>query len=291
MSRRALIRCILSVVLLVYLVIAVPFSRKAEALSTFQGVDIVVNDKLNTGFITATDVNAATGNLLGMLDTMRRSSVNTLDIEQRLAALQNIESARCVVLGNGVLRIDVVPMIPVARVFPDGARSYYVNAQGKRIPASAQTRIDVPVIAGHITERTDIRALLPMLSQIKADPALDAWASTITLEPDGDIVVIPAVLGHVVVLGDTTDMPSKFKRMQRFYHEVVAVKGWNYYDSISVKWRGRVVATRRKKKSVDRRPLTQLDGIIDETLDDGVMLTGLDNPATDQSAEDAKPTP
>ena len=285
MSKRALIRCLLSLVLVAYLVIAVTVSRRAQAASTLQGVDIVVSDSLNSGFITASDVNTAAGDLLSLLDTLRRGQVNTLDIENRLRALQNIEKARCVILNNGVLRIDVVPMIPVARVFPDNAPSYYVNAEGKRIPATSAARIDVPAIAGHIGDNTDIKAMLPMLQAIHDDPQLDAWASSLTIGRRGDIIVIPAVLGHVVVMGDTSDISSKFARIKRFYREIMPVKGWNYYDTISVKWQGRVVATRRLKKSRDNTPLTQLDGLIDETLDDGIMLaTAPDNPATDQSS-------
>ena len=56
MTRRALIRCVLSLLLVVYLIVMVTVSRRARAASTLQGVDIEVNDTLHTGFITAADV-------------------------------------------------------------------------------------------------------------------------------------------------------------------------------------------------------------------------------------------
>lgn len=283
MSRRAVIRCVLSVLLVAYLAVAVSLSRSATAAAPLNGVDIVVSDSLRSGFVTADDVDAAAGNIVAMLDTTSRASVNTLDIERRLSAMQNIESARCVILNTGVLRIDVTPMAPVARVFPDNGPSYYVNAEGKRISATSASRIDVPVISGHITPRTDIRALLPMLARIKASPELDAWASSVTLTPRGDILIVPAVLGHVVLIGDTADIDSKFERVRRFYHEVMPVKGWNTYDTVSVKWRGRIVATRRSKKAEQKIPLTQLDGVIDETLPDETMQVS-DVPQTSQGS-------
>lgn len=283
MSRRAVIRCVLSVLLVAYLAVAVSLSRSATAASPLNGVDIVVSDTLRSGFVTADDVDAAAGNIVAMLDTTSRASVNTLDIERRLSAMQNIESARCVILNNGVLRIDVTPMAPVARVFPDNGPSYYVNSEGKRISATSASRIDVPVISGHITPRTDIRALLPMLARIKSSPELDAWASSVTLTPRGDILIVPSVLGHVVLIGDTADMDSKFERVRRFYHEVMPVKGWNTYDTVSVKWRGRIVATRRSKKAGHKIPLTQLDGVIDETLPDETMQVS-DVPQTSQGS-------
>ncbi len=285
MSKRTVIYCLSSILLIVYLFVAVSVSRTAVSQAPLNGVDIEVNDTLNSGFITAEDVNIAAGDIIAMFDKQPRGKINTFDLENRLRLLPNIESARCVILNNGVLRIDVVPMIPVARIFPDNAPSYYVNAEGKHIPANSKARIDVPVISGHITANTDIRSLLPMLAKIKGDSELDAWASSVTLSPRGDIIIIPAVLGHVVVMGDTADMASKFERVRRFYHEVIPYKGWNYYDSISVKWRGRIVATRRQKKSVEKIPLTQLDGVIDETLPDETMLD--DNKTSSKSANDS----
>ena len=40
---------------------------------------------------------------------------------------------------------------------------------------------------------------------------------------------------------------NKFARLKTMYKDVLPVKGWTYYDTISVKWRGQVVATRFKK--------------------------------------------
>lgn len=42
------------------------------------------------------------------------------------------------------------------------------------------------------------------------------------------------------------------------------VKGWNYYDTVSVKWNGRVVATRRTK----RLPQSVLNMYIDSLAAD-----------------------
>jgi hypothetical protein len=78
---------------------------------------------------------------------------------------------------------------------------------------------------------------------------------------------------------------DKFSRLRKFYHEVMRIKGWDYYDTLSVKWRGRLVATRRTKKVIDDRPLTELDGIVDEVLDNGTMLTTTDNSQPQQSAD------
>ena len=62
---------------------------------------------------------------------------------------------------------------------------------------------------------------------------------------------MPVIRGHVVNLGDTSLIANKFDRLKVFYREVMPVKGWNFYDTVSVKWRGQIVASRREKKLGD----------------------------------------
>ncbi len=269
-EKRTLIKCLLSIALFAYLLTAVVVSRHVVAATPFNGIDICVNDTLNTGFITADDVNKIIGDPMKKLDTLKRGEINTLVIEKKLDACDNIESSRVVILANGVLRIDVTPMIPVARVFPAGKQSYYVNAAGKRITARPDNNIDVPIISGKIPDVAAVKPLLPMLAKLKNDPAAEAWASQIDINRRGDITIIPAVLGHIVVFGDTADFQSKIDRLKTFYREVMPVKGWNYYDTISVKWGGRIVATRRKK---DVKVLNVVTDTIDDVPDDAMMTS------------------
>ena len=62
-----------------------------------------------------------------------------------------------------------------------------------------------------------------------------------------DIILVPVIRGHVVNFGDTSLIADKFARIKSFYNNVMPVKGWDYYESLSVKWRGQIVATRYDK--------------------------------------------
>lgn len=44
------------------------------------------------------------------------------------------------------------------------------------------------------------------------------------------------------------DLDDKFSRLMIAYKEVLPVKGWDFYDTLSVKWENQIVATRRSKK-------------------------------------------
>lgn len=70
----------------------------------------------------------------------------------------------------------------------------------------------------------------------------------IKAENPRNIILIPLIHGHVINIGDMNNLDNKFYRLTRAYKEVLPVKGWDYYDTLSVKWRGQLVATRRAKR-------------------------------------------
>ena len=236
--------CACSVVLLVYLAFAGTLTSAMAGSAPVGATHINVADSLHTGFITADDI--ARDFAPGAVAGAPRCSVSLREIERSLLASDKIERANVALLNDGSVAIDVVPMVPVARVFDHGGRrSYYINAEGKRIGAEARFHIDVPVVCGTFSDEYSPARLLPLLRHIAADAQLDALVSTIVSEADGDIIIVPAMRGNVVNFGDTTDMADKFARLRRFYRTVPGVRGWDSYDTISVKWRGQVVATRR----------------------------------------------
>jgi len=51
----------------------------------------------------------------------------------------------------------------------------------------------------------------------------------------------------VVNIGNADGFDNKFAKLKLFYSEVLPKRGWNTYDTISVKWNHQIVATRRVK--------------------------------------------
>ena len=197
-------------------------------------------------------------------------------IESKLNAIDNIEHAVVERTATNKIRISVTPMIPVARIFDSMGHSYYINREGKRLTANARFRLDVPVITGHFDADHHPRMLLPLLSRIGNDSAWNALVAQIMVEPrHHDVILIPMIRGHVINLGDTSDIDNKLSRVMTMYRRVLPLKGWTFYDTLNVKWRGQVVATRRVKSIPE--PLIRFDQEGDETDDEDVnsMLTSV----------------
>lgn len=172
--------------------------------------------------------------------------IDASSIEEALRKSPYLENADCVKCQDGRLLIRVSQLVPVMRVF-DGDASYYVNRAGKRMGASSFYHCDVPVVQGHFTRKYPATRLLPLIDFIEKDSLLHSLVTMFQVNDTNNIIIVPNFSGHVVNIGNATGFENKFAKLKLFYGEVLPKKGWNTYDTISVKWDHQVVATKRVK--------------------------------------------
>ncbi len=285
MEKDTIIKIALTAVLTVYLVFALAMTGSAERADRYNGITISVVDSIGSGFVSEKDVAGECGDLYSIIASESRSSIDLQQLERQILDMPVVEYANVATLCDGSLRIDVSPMVPVARVFDHKGHSYYINASGKRVIADARYHVDVPVVIGDF-DSGQLRAehLLPMLSYIADDATLNALISTVTLSPDGDIIIVPVIRGQVINFGDNANVKDKFDRLKTFYTKVMPVKGWNTYDTIFVKWAGQVVAARRDK-SLGKIALQTEESEFDFIDDIATMTPDADGFVTDSVAQ------
>ncbi len=246
MSKKSVFMCVLTIIMVAYYGFAMTVTSRMAATDTLTGLDVTLSDP-DSRFVSVPDVVIETGVDPDTLTACLRRNFDLRALEERLNASDKLQSANVTLHSNGRVHVDVTPMVPVARVFEPGKPSYYINATGKRISAELRYHIDVPVLVGRFDSVHPARRLLPLLDYIASHPKAGAMVATVTQEADGNIIIVPNIVGHVVNFGDTSRVSEKFALLREFYRKVAPVKGWNTYDTIAVKWRGQVVATRRNK--------------------------------------------
>lgn len=266
------VRIIISIMLLAYIVFAVSWSRNMAYNRLCNGIKINVFDSEQTHFVTSREVANEIKRFTRTTGKVHLYDINTDSIERVLNDIDKIEHAVCKVLTDGYVLVEVLPMHPVARVF-DGRNSYYINKDGKRISANARYHVDCPVISGNFNSSFTPQSLLPLVYHIESDSTLTSLITHIKADGPNNVILVPMIHGHVINIGGMADLDDKFYRLNRAYKEILPVKGWNYYDTISVKWKGQIVATRRAKK------LNQVISAIDfeaeqEVPDIGTMMVG-----------------
>ena len=271
MTKSSVIYFILSVVLIIYLFFAVSLSNSWAGQAECKGVVYDLTD--DSRFVTAEDIDHELGYFRDSAMNRSFDEISLSNIEKRLAQLSVIETAKCYRLNNDILKIEVTPMRPRARVFEAG-ESYYINHDGKKLTANARYQIDVPVVYGYFDQENPPLSMMPVVEAIESSAARTELVSALKRERNGDIILVPNIVGHVVNLGDTTDIEGKFDRLMAFYRNVMPVKGWSYYDTISVKFAGQVVAKIARKQ----RPLATFEYVNDNYIEeiDDESLSDLD---------------
>ncbi len=179
----------------------------------------------------------------------RMRDINTDEIERKLSESAYFDEVECL-KGQGpkgaVVEIRAKQIVPVMRVF-DGGKSYYVSRTGKRMVAINRYHADVPVVQGHFYKTFTPQKMLPLIDYVERDSLLRSLVSMYTFKDSMNVMIVPTVSGHVVNLGDVNNIENKFKKLLLFYRKVMPEKGWQTYDTISVKWNYQVVATKRTK--------------------------------------------
>lgn len=272
------LKVIFSLMLAAYLVIALTMTATEPDTQLCRGIEITVEGGEGVGtqrFVTAGELARELDSLPEKAPGMALANINTQTIRKHLLDLDKIEDVEVVRLTDGTIRIKATPIIPVARIF-DAGESYYINRAGKRVSADARYHKDVPIIEGHF-EYADTAftpaSLLPLLSYISNDSVWNAYVSMIKVKSPNDIILVPVIREHVINIGAPDNFDDKFARLKKFYTEVLPLQGWEKYDTLTLKWNGQLVASKRRR-APQRVETVRYDD--DEAVDTGTMLAGDD---------------
>ena len=243
---KRLIQHIILLLLVVALTVGIVWARNKSRGEVCTSIDVEVVNADSTSFVTPqgvlSDLKGQGIELVGK----HMGDIDASDIEEALRLSPYLESADIVKCQNGRILIRVSQLVPVFRVF-DGESSYYVNRAGKHMAASSYYHSDVPVVQGHFTRKYQPTRLLPLIDYVEKDSLLHSLVTMYVVRDTNNIIIVPSISGHVVNIGNASGFENKFAKLKLFYNEVMPKRGWNTYDTISVKWNHQVVATRRVK--------------------------------------------
>ena len=228
------------------LVTGILWARNKSRGEKCTGIEVQVINADSTSFVTPQGVlNDLKGQGIKLVGK-RMGDINASEIEEALRLSPYLENADIVKCQDGKVLIRVSQLVPVFRVF-DGGSSYYVNRAGKHMSATNYYHSDVPVVQGHFTRKFPPTHLLPLIDYVENDSLLHSLVTMYIVRDTNNIILVPSISGHVVNIGNVSGLDNKFAKLKLFYREVMPQRGWNTFDTISVKWNHQVVATRRTK--------------------------------------------
>lgn len=223
-----------------------------------QWKDILVNfDHANDmHFLVERDVENIVLNCYDIYETnVKVKDVDLLGLEKELEDHPYIEDAETFINGNGAMELRVSQGMPIARVYLNDGRDYYISQSGKKMPVSAYFTARVPICSGQIKDNGmnegelysgDLNALHQVALFVSENEFWSALIEQIHRNKEEDFVLIPKIGQEEFVIGDATELEEKFSRIEQYYKNTVNKVGWGKYKSVNVKFEQRIVCKNNK---------------------------------------------
>lgn len=275
---KLILKWLILLALLSYIAIASMWAIDYAEQQTLDDIVINIDKNSPTKFVTKEGVIQKLGKTADKIKHTPIAELNIEKLERQLSQDNSFENVECYITSDNKLQIDIVPMIPEIRVFSPDGKSYYINKDGKRIDTGNEFFMDVPVVTGNFDQKFPAKNILPVTRHIAADDYLKNLITMIEVKSATNILLYPCIKGQVINIGDTTELTKKFDNLTLFYRKVMNHKGWETYDTISVKFRNQIVATRRDKSKKIHSIEVDDSVNIDEQSLQGIDL--LDQPST-----------
>lgn len=252
---KTVLKSILCAVLLGYVALAFAFVHEENGKRICKGIDLRIEGNSLPDSVLRQGVSSQLARYKKPLKGAPLETIDLQNLEDYLSGFSNFEWVECSVDPDSRLRITISPIKAEVRVFTDGGPSYYLNRYGKRIQADAEFFVDVPVLIAPQKQEGNLQTALSVIRYVAEDPDLGPLIAAYKIDGPHDIILIPRLHGHVVNFGDSTRLDQKKAALLTAYRKILPVKGWNTYDTVCVKFKDQIVASRRNKALADHGPL------------------------------------
>lgn len=156
-----------------------------------------------------------------------------------------------------VLWVRVTEREPVARLFTEDGSSFYVDADGTRLPLKDYYPVQLPVFTSCPLDRktwtradtTLAREVALLSAYLQAHPFWMGMVQQVDVTGEGGFDLVPSIGDYVLKIGDTSDLDRKFNRLRVFYERVIPHVGWNKYAALDARYAGEIIGIRRDAQS------------------------------------------
>lgn len=228
----------------IYLVVAVTAFNGKPDDETCTGMELVINDSINHGFITKKEV-------LRTLNTKKLSpigkkmgEINTRQLEEELEQHPLIGNVECFRTVGNRIGISVTQRVPILRVMAANGENYYVDDKGHTMPIP-NSAANVAIVTGHVDKAFATKELYEFALFLQDNPLWKAQVQQINVTSDKELELIPHVGNHVIFLGKPENYEDKFDRLKTFYKKGLNEVGWNKYSRISLEFNNQIICTKK----------------------------------------------
>lgn len=233
-------------------------SAKYQKSKICKSVDIYIDAPADNHFFTK----SAAQNLLKVESEILGAPLNEItlaSLENQLLATRYVKNARAYFTGDGGLKIEVVLRKPIARLYNErNHKSFYLDETGYLIPPTSAHSARTLLVSGVFADslfRTDslkdslLISLLPLLNYVDKNRFWHAQISEAYIDDKNELTLGTQIGDSKILFGDGQNYETKLRRLMKFYREVIHKVGWNYYQTINLKYQNQIIGVKRKAVS------------------------------------------
>jgi cell division protein FtsQ len=227
-------------------VIAVTVLNGKPVGQTCSGMELVINDSIDYGFISKREV-------LRLLNSKKLSpigknigDINIRQLEDELKQHPLIGNAECYHTPGNRIGIEITLRIPILRVMAANGEHYYIDEKGKTMPIP-NSAANVAIVTGYVDKAFATKELYEFGMFLQEHPLWKAQIQQINVTPAKELELVPQVGDHIIFLGKPNNYENKFERLKTFYKKGLNEIGWNKYSRISLEFENQIICTKKEK--------------------------------------------
>lgn len=174
----------------------------------------------------------------------RLTEVDYQAIEQAIGRLDMVEHCEAWPTIGGAVHVQITQRRPVLRAFTSDG-SYYMDAQGIKIPARPGMLAHTLIVSGHANMALDPEPLIELCTRLNNDDFWRAMIEQVYVTAQQEYILVPRVGDHVVEFGTVSDIDRKLDDLKLLYSRGWQKREWNVYKTVSLKYKGQIICTKR----------------------------------------------
>ncbi|MCS6992045.1 MAG: cell division protein FtsQ/DivIB [Chitinophagales bacterium] len=179
------------------------------------------------------------------------TQLSLTELEEHLNRQPWIHSSLVYLDAQHHLHVHVRQSIPVIRIINSPTVSYYLDAEGRRLPLSDKFTARVPVATRAGTnqslknENLFTYEVLQIVKHMMRDSFLLGLIDQIHCNEAGQYELIPFHGKHRILIGDTQQLEEKLSKLRPLYRQLSQSGKWSSYSVVDLRFRHQIYATRR----------------------------------------------
>jgi len=226
-----------------------------------ESMDIVILPENQALFLNQTIISDSVQTIIGNPSGRSANDINIQKLEARLNKIPAVRKAEVYIALDGVLKIKIEERTPVVLVQNALLQEFYLDSQGVIIPNTSSKFCDVLVANGNIKNvmasgkiigGETAKNIVAVAKFIAADSLWNAQFQQLYVDNYNDLILIPRIGKHSIVVGNGANLPQKFGNLRLFYDQGLKSTGWDRYKSVDISNLNQVVGTRNGQESIQK---------------------------------------